>query len=46
MILKSEVCHAVRWMHIRMEKTEALALERIDDFLQTTAGIRFEVELW
>jgi hypothetical protein len=39
MILKSESCHAVRWMQIRLENSEALALERIDDFLQATARI-------
>src|SRR5205085_12536693 len=41
MILKSEACHPVRWMQIQMMNTEALAPERIDDFLQATAEIDF-----
>jgi len=41
MILKSESCHPVRWMQIQMKNTEALAPERIDDFLQATAEIDF-----
>ena len=41
MILKSESCHPVRWMRILMKNTEALASERIDDFLQATAEIDF-----
>jgi len=41
MILKSESCHPVRWMQILMKNTEALASERIDDFLQATAEIDF-----
>src|SRR5450759_1081004 len=41
MILKSESCHPVRWMQILMKNTEALAPERVDDFLQATAEIDF-----
>jgi transposase InsO family protein len=41
MILKSEPCHAVRWMLIRMKNTGALGPERIDDFLQASAGMDF-----
>src|ERR1035437_2359217 len=41
MILKSESCHAVRWMQIRMKNTEALTRERIDDFLNASTEIDF-----
>src|SRR5271165_3644927 len=41
MILKSESCHPGRWMQIRMKNTEALATERIDDFLNASTEIDF-----
>src|SRR5664279_1627883 len=41
MILKSETCHAVRWMQIRMKNTESLATGRIDDFLKASTEIDF-----
>jgi transposase InsO family protein len=41
MILKSESCHAVKWMQIRMKNTEVLAPERMDDFLEASTEIEF-----
>jgi hypothetical protein len=41
MILKVRICHAARWMQIRMENIEALAPGRIEDFLCGSAGIDF-----
>src|SRR5436309_815771 len=41
MILKSQPCHAVRWMRIQMKKAEALATDRIDDFLKASTEIDF-----
>ena len=41
MILKSGSCHAVKWMQIRMKNSEALAPERMDDFLEASTEIEF-----
>jgi transposase InsO family protein len=41
MILKSEPCHAVRWMQILMKNTETLAREQIDEFLKASTEIDF-----
>ena len=41
MILKFAICHAARWMRIRMENLEALAPDRIVDFLEGSAEIEF-----
>jgi transposase InsO family protein len=41
MILEFRVCHAARWMQIRMENMEALTPERITDFLTGSAVIEF-----
>jgi len=41
MILKARICHAARWMQIRMENVEALPPGRIEDFLCGSAGIDF-----
>jgi transposase InsO family protein len=41
MILKIRICHSAKWMRIRMEKLEALAPGRIQEFLCGSAGIDF-----
>src|ERR1022692_3592011 len=41
MILRVGICHAAKWMQIRMENVEALRPERIEDFLGGSAGIDF-----
>jgi transposase InsO family protein len=41
MILKFGVCHAARWMRIRMENIGTLSPERISDFLSGSAEIEF-----
>lgn len=41
MILKFAVCHAARWMRIRMENLGSLAPARITDFLSGSAEIEF-----
>jgi transposase InsO family protein len=41
MILNSGVCHAARWMQIRMENLGALPPDRISDFLSGSAEIEF-----
>ena len=41
MILKSESCHAIRWMRIHMENAEGLTLEQIDDLLRGSNEITF-----
>src|ERR1039458_7963630 len=41
MILRVGICHAAKWMQMRMENVEALRPERIEDFLGGSAGIDF-----
>lgn len=41
MILKFGICHAARWMRIRMENLGSLSPERIADFLSGSAEIEF-----
>src|ERR1022692_2535440 len=41
MVLRVGICHAAKWMQIRMENVEALRPERSEDFLGGSAGIDF-----
>jgi len=41
MILKFAVCHAARWMRIRMENLEALSPNGITEFLKGSSEIEF-----
>ena len=41
MILKLGICHAARWVRIRMENIQTLAPEKITEFLGGSTGIEF-----